>query len=101
MRHRILILSPALALLAAAGGAHARDAEIARDLAATCANCHGTEGRSVGDTESLAGEPREKLLQKLLAFRSGDKPATIMHQIARGYSVEQLELIAAYFAGAS
>ncbi|HOI53289.1 MAG TPA: cytochrome C, partial [Azonexus sp.] len=43
-------------------------------------------------------ESKEKLLQKLADFKSGDKPASIMHQISRGYTDEQLRLIAEYFA---
>lgn len=94
-------LTPALALLCllgTAGAAAAADPNLARNLAATCANCHGTDGRSVGGMDRLAGESRDGLLQKLLAFKSGERPATIMHQIARGYSNEQLALIAGYFA---
>ena len=43
-------------------------------------------------------QPELADLQKLADFRSGDKPASIMHQIAKGYSDEQLEVIAGYFA---
>lgn len=88
----------ALCMLGAAGIAQAKDPNLARNLAATCANCHGTDGKSVGGMESLAGEAKDKLLQKMADFRSGDKPASIMHQITKGYTDEQLELIAAYFA---
>ncbi|AVZ78596.1 cytochrome C [Zoogloeaceae bacteirum Par-f-2] len=77
--------------------AHAQDPDLARNLAATCANCHGTNGKSVGGMDSLAGEPRDKLMQKLMAFKRGEKPASIMHQIAKGYTDEQLGLIADYF----
>lgn len=85
---------------AAAPLAHAQSMadDTARSLAATCANCHGTNGHSVGGTEPLAGVARDTLLRKLDAFRSGEKPATIMHQIAKGYTPEQLALIATYFA---
>ena len=96
MRTRSFIA--ALGLLALSGGLHAQDPNLARNLAATCANCHGTNGHSVGGMDSLAGESKEKLMQKLADFRSGDKPATIMHQISKGYTEAQLELIAAYFA---
>ncbi len=85
-------------VLGATGLANAQDPNLARNLAATCANCHGTNGKSVGGMDSLAGEPRDKLLQKMMDFKSGDKPATIMHQISKGYSDEQLALIADYFA---
>ena len=36
--------------------------------------------------------------QKMLDFKSGKKPATLMHQITKGYSDEQLQQLAAYFA---
>ena len=87
-------------LWAATAIAHAGSmtTDTGRNLAATCANCHGTNGHSVGGTESLAGVPRETLLRKLAAFERGEKPATIMHQIAKGYTSEQLTLIATYFA---
>lgn len=87
-------------LLLAAASAHAADPNLGRNLAATCANCHGTDGKAVPGSglDSLAGESKEKLLQKLADFKSGDKPASIMHQISRGYTDEQLRLIAEYFA---
>jgi cytochrome c553 len=31
-------------------------------------------------------------------FKAGRKPATIMHQLAKGYSDDQIQAIAAYFA---
>jgi len=89
----------AVCLLASAG-AHAADPNLGRNLAATCANCHGTNGHAVpgAGMDSLAGESKAKLLQKLADFKSGDKPASIMHQITKGYTDEQLGLIADYYA---
>lgn len=95
-------IAPLLALslcLAVATAADAADPNLARNLAATCAGCHGTDGRSAGGMASLAGVPQRALMEKLRAFRAGEQPATIMHQIAKGYSDEQLSLITAYFAG--
>ena len=66
-------------------------------LVATCANCHGTDGVSAnGEFESLPGRPKAEILAKLHAYRDGKIPATIMHQLMKGYSAEELELIAAY-----
>ena len=93
--NRLLI---AAALAAAPLAAAAQDSPAARSLAATCANCHGTEGRSVTkEVASLAGLPREHIAGQMKAFRDGSRPATVMHQIAKGYSDQQIELLADYF----
>jgi len=68
-----------------------------RDLAASCAMCHGTDGRSVGGNEPLAGVAKADIVRKFNDFRSGAKPATIMHQISKGYTDQQIDQIAAYF----
>ncbi len=78
--------------------AAAQDAHLARNLAATCANCHGTNGQARGDMKPLAGLAAEKILAAVADYKSGAQPATIMHQIAKGYTDEQIKLIAGYFA---
>ena len=95
---KLLPTVAALSLLAATGAAHAADPNLARNLAATCANCHGSNGQARGDMRPLAGVPADRLLAQLADFRSGAMPATIMHQIAKGYTDEQIKLVAAYFA---
>ena len=77
-------------------GTYAQDA--GRDLAASCAMCHGTNGRSAGGNEPLAGMAKADLVRKFNEFRSGAKPATIMHQISKGYTDQQIDQVAAYFA---
>ena len=92
---------PALALaalLGLAGAAQAQDANLARNLAATCANCHGTNGNARGDMKPLAGVPADKIIAMMADYRSGNQPATIMHQIVKGYTEGQIKLIAGYFA---
>lgn len=69
-----------------------------RVWAAACANCHGTDGRALQGMEALAGKDKDEMLQKLLDFKNGRKPATIMHQLSKGYTDEQLAQITAYFA---
>ena len=69
-------------------------------LAATCANCHGTMGRAVdgASVPGLAGLPANYVVERMLAFKAGTRPATVMHQLAKGYSDAQIDQIAAYFA---
>ena len=88
----------ALALAAVAAPAAAQDANLARNLAATCANCHGTNGNARGEMKPLAGVSAEKITAALNDYKSGNQPATIMHQISKGYTDEQVKLVAAYFA---
>ena len=77
----------------------AQDAASGRSAAASCFTCHGTDGNSVdGVPPSLAGRNAAELFQAMKDFQSGKRPATIMHQQARGYTDAQLQSIAAYFA---
>jgi cytochrome subunit of sulfide dehydrogenase len=86
------------ALACAALPAVAQESPAARSLAATCASCHGTDGRSATkEVTALAGLPRERIVASMKAFRDGSRPATVMHQIAKGYSDQQIELMAGYF----
>ncbi len=72
----------------------------ARTDASMCSNCHGTEGRAVKDSAvpSIAGLPRDYMVQQMLAFKNGTRPATIMHQISKGLSEAQIASMADYFA---
>ena len=90
------------ALVLAAAPAAAQDAAALRvtALAATCANCHGTLGRAIegAAVPGLAGMPATYLVEQLKAFKAGTRPATVMHQLAKGYNDAQIDQIAAYFA---
>ena len=71
-----------------------------RSLAASCAQCHGTDGRAAAGSIVPArdGRPEADTVQQLLAFKAGSRPATVMTQLAKGYSDEQIRQLAAYFA---
>jgi cytochrome c553 len=69
-------------------------------LAATCANCHGTNGRAIegAAVPGLAGMPAAYLAEQMRAFKAGTRQATVMHQLAKGYNDAQIDAVAAYFA---
>ena len=71
----------------------------ARALAANCAACHGTNGNSAGGAiTGLAGMNKEYFLNQLKAFKEGKREATVMHQIAKGYTEAEIAAIADFFA---
>lgn len=95
---RISLVVAAAALVAAPVAAQ----DVAgRNLAASCAICHGTEGRAGTPGSALiplAGLPRDHVATQMRAFRDGKRPATVMHQIAKGYTDPQIDAMAAWFA---
>ena len=95
---RLLYLIPVLVtglLLVPAGQA----GELSRALllSASCEGCHGPNGRSPGAIPTIAGKSADYLVETLKAFRAGDKESTVMGRHAKGYSDEEILLIAKYF----
>lgn len=95
LRHQLIL---ALSLATASAGAVAADPLQVRGMAASCSNCHGTQGVAQDGMDSLAGQKKEDLLKKMMDFKTGKKPATVMHQLSKGYSDEQIDQLASYFA---
>ena len=89
---------PPLVSAQTAAATPAPDPHLARNLAATCANCHGTNGQARGDMRPLAGLPADRIIATMADYKRGTLPATIMHQVAKGYTDEQIRLVAGYFA---
>ncbi|WP_078118371.1 c-type cytochrome [Thiosocius teredinicola] len=77
--------------------AWSEDATINRLLASQCAQCHGSNGRAVGDMDSLAGESADEIYEELMEMRSEDTPEDIMEHQAMGYTEDQIRRIAAYY----
>ena len=70
-----------------------------QSMAAACSMCHGTQGKPVANSPvaALAGRSRDEIVQSMAQFKAGTKPATIMHQISRGYSDAEVAALADYF----
>jgi len=69
-----------------------------RSWAAACATCHGSDGSAQPGLLPLAGRSQTELVAKMQNFKTGAQGATVMHQLAKGYSDAQIQAIAAYFA---
>lgn len=94
MRTALVLATLALSPIAAAAEDNA-----GRNLAASCAICHGTDGRATTkDAIPLAGISKDHIVSQMKAFRDGKRPATVMHQLAKGYSDEQIDQLASWFA---
>ena len=95
-----VILSICIGLSHWSSSAFAQNADASnlykRGLAATCANCHGSDGKGVvdGGMPLINTLTSDQMLAQLKAFKSGAREGTIMPQLAKGYTDEQLETIA-------
>jgi cytochrome subunit of sulfide dehydrogenase len=98
MRCHLAFVAAMMAVFATVVPAQDIDSNLAQSIAATCANCHGTNGVSQGGTESLAGQSKDDIVRKMREFKAGTKPGTIMPQLAKGYTEAQIELAAGWFA---
>ena len=92
------VLAAAIAVACGPAIAQQPDPAFSRNLAAACAMCHGTNGATAGGLPNLAGQPADYIAKQMRDFRDGKRPATIMHQISKGYTEPQIDALAAFFA---
>jgi len=78
------------------GPAHAVDLRAAI-LANPCAGCHGMDGVSAGTIPSINQLSADAIVAALKAYKSGERPGTVMDRIAKGYTDEEIQRIADYF----
>jgi cytochrome c553 len=69
-------------------------------MASNCAICHGMRGVPVAGSSvaRLAGRSAASFIDAMKAFKEGRREATVMHQIAKGFSDAEIAALAAYFA---
>ncbi len=88
----------ALGALALSAVAHAGGPTPAM-LSNACGGCHGTNGASAGlSMPSLAGQNKVATVEAMKAFKSGERPSTVMGRIAKAYSDEEIEAMGDFFA---
>lgn len=96
--HHLTIAVCAILLSVTTGCATRSVDKHARNLAASCAACHGTNGTSLGGAPTLAGADKTYFISQMKNFKSGARPATIMNKHAKGYSDEEYAQLADFFA---
>ena len=83
--------------LAAIAGPAAADPKVLTVEA--CAACHGEDGIARdSEVPHLAGQNERYLYNQMLAFRSGRRPHREMRIMARDLSLDEMAMIAAYYA---
>ncbi|GGJ11006.1 c-type cytochrome [Neoroseomonas lacus] len=92
------VLLPCLLLAAAPALAQALDPVL---LAGACQGCHGVAGQgSHGIPQIKDAQSRAEFVALMQAFRANQREATVMGRITRGYTDEQITVLATHFARA-
>jgi sulfide dehydrogenase cytochrome subunit len=65
--------------------------------AAACSGCHAP-ARLGSPVVAIDGRPAPEIVQAMQEFRSGQRPATVMDRIAKGFSDDETRAIAAWLA---
>ena len=66
--------------------------------AASCSGCHPASARVTSPVPRLAGLDRAAIVRAMQDFRSGQRAATVMDRIAKGFTDEEIQAIAAWYA---
>lgn len=66
--------------------------------AASCSGCHASSARVQTPVPPLAGRPAADIAKEMIAFKSGERKGTIMDRIAKGFSDDEIQAIAAWYA---
>jgi cytochrome subunit of sulfide dehydrogenase len=96
MRHR-----HEFAILAAMLMAIANNAALGADAppgASACSGCHPASRGVESAVPRLVGRDAAQLVSAMAAFRSGQRPSTVMDRIAKGFTDDEVKAIAAWYA---
>jgi sulfide dehydrogenase cytochrome subunit len=79
----------------------AKQRERGQILALSCSGCHGTDGKSTSVIPSIYGKTTGYIESALRDFKSGARSSTVMSRHAKGYTDDEIHLIAEYFGNLS
>jgi cytochrome c553 len=92
---KVLAAAIGVASVAAAAAGFAAEAPAG---AAACSGCHPASARVSSPVVRLTGLDRAAIVRAMQDFRSGARPATVMDRIAKGFTDDEIQAIAAWYA---
>ena len=66
--------------------------------ATSCSGCHPASATVNTPVPRILGREPDEIVAAMLAFRSGERPSTVMGRIAKGFSDEEIRAIALWLA---
>jgi len=93
----LLIAASTTVMLLLSSTAQAGEISPGQMLSASCAGCHGTDGHSPGAIPDISDKSADYIRISMEEFRSGKRESTVMGRQAKGYTDEEILLIAEYF----
>jgi sulfide dehydrogenase cytochrome subunit len=90
------VVAAAIALLAVAAAVVASAEPPAG--AVSCSGCHPASAKVTSPVPRLAGQDRAAIVRAMQEFRSGQRAGTVMDRIAKGFTDDEIQALAAWFA---
>jgi cytochrome c553 len=91
---KLMAAAIGIASIAAAGVASAEPPA----GAASCSGCHPASTRVTSPVPRLSGLEGPAIIRAVQEFRAGTRAATVMDRIAKGFTDEEIQAIAAWYA---
>jgi len=66
--------------------------------AVSCSGCHPASSRVSSPVPRLAGQDRAAIVRAMQDFRSGQRAGTVMDRIAKGFTDDEIQALATWFA---
>ncbi len=100
MKYKLIIAGLTAAILAAIGNAQTGgNAKAGRvKAAASCAQCHGADGKGIAPNPPLTGSKESYIAEQLRSYKSGVRTNPIMNSIANPLTEQDIANLAAHYA---
>ena len=66
--------------------------------AVSCSGCHPASSKVTSPVPRLAGQDRAAIVRAMQEFRSGQRAGTVMDRIAKGFTDDEIQALATWFA---